>query len=29
MKNVYHIENGLNKLSDGRANPTYKTAPAV
>jgi len=22
MKNVYHIERGLNKLSDGRVNPT-------
>ncbi|WP_160690521.1 hypothetical protein [Clostridium sp. C2-6-12] len=26
MKNVYHIENGLNKLTDGRINPTYDTA---
>ena len=25
MKNVYHIENNLNKLSDTRINPTYKT----
>ena len=25
MKNVYHIERGLNKLSDGRVNPTYST----
>ena len=23
MKNVYHLERGLNKLSDGRVNPTY------
>jgi len=22
MKNVYHLERGLNKLSDGRVNPT-------
>ena len=29
MKNVYHIENGLNKLSDGRVNPTYKTAQVI
>ncbi|WP_242841888.1 transposase [Clostridium beijerinckii] len=29
MKNVYHIENGLNKLTDGRVNPTYDTAKAV
>jgi hypothetical protein len=26
MKNVYHIERGLNKLSDGRVNPTYSGA---
>lgn len=26
MKNVYHIDRGLNKLTDGRANPTSKTA---
>jgi len=25
MKNVYHIQHGLNKLSDGRVNPTYST----
>ncbi|NOW06133.1 hypothetical protein BCM20_000679 [Clostridium beijerinckii] len=25
MKNVYHIENGLNKLTDGRIKPTYDT----
>ena len=24
MKNVYHVERGLNKLSDGRVNPTYR-----
>jgi len=29
MKNVYHIENGLNKLSDGRVNPTYKIAQVI
>ena len=29
MKNVYHIENGLNKLSYGRGNATYKTAQAI
>jgi predicted transposase YbfD/YdcC len=29
MKNVYNIENGLNKLTDGRINPTYDTAQVV
>ena len=29
MKNVYNIENGLNKLTDGRINPTYDTAKVV
>lgn len=29
MKNVYHIERGLNKLTDGRINPTYNTAKVV
>jgi len=29
MKNVYNIENGINKLSDGRVNPTYDTAKVV
>jgi hypothetical protein len=29
MKNVYHIENGLNKLSDERVNPTYNTAQVI
>ena len=29
MKNIYHIENGLNKLSDGRVNPTYNTAQVI
>ena len=26
MKNVYNMENGLNKLTDGGINPTYDTA---
>ncbi|KLU65797.1 hypothetical protein DEAC_c24270 [Desulfosporosinus acididurans] len=25
MKNVYQIDRGLDKLSDGRVNPTYST----
>jgi hypothetical protein len=25
MKNVYHLERGLNKLFDGRTKPTYST----
>ena len=29
MKNVYHIENGLNKLTDGRINPTHNTEKIV
>ena len=29
MKNVYHIERDLNKLSDGRVNPTYSTGQAI
>ncbi|MDT3701233.1 MAG: hypothetical protein RO469_17680 [Thermincola sp.] len=29
MKNVYHLERGLNKLSDGRANPTYSTGQVI
>jgi hypothetical protein len=29
MKNVYHIERGLNKLSDGRVNPTYSTGQVI
>ncbi len=29
MKNGYHIERGLNKLSDGRVNPTYSTAQVI
>jgi hypothetical protein len=29
MKNVYHIDRGLNKLSDGRVNPTYSTGQVI
>ena len=29
MKNVYHLERGLNKLSDGRVNPTYSTGQVI
>ena len=29
MKNVYHLDRGLNKLSDGRVNPTYSTGKVV
>ena len=29
MKNVYHIEKGLNQLTDGRINPTHDTAQVV
>jgi hypothetical protein len=29
MKNVYHIENRLNNLTDGRINPAYDTAQVV
>ena len=29
MKNVYHIEKGLNQLTDVRINPTYDTAQVV
>jgi len=29
MKNVYHLDRGLNKLSDGRVNPTYSTAQVI
>ena len=29
IKNVYHIENGLNKLSDGRFNLTYSTGQVI
>ncbi|MDR3600333.1 MAG: transposase [Desulfosporosinus sp.] len=29
MKNVYYLERGLNKLSDGRVNPTYSIGQVV
>lgn len=29
MKNVYHLERSLNKLSDGRVNPTYSTGQII
>lgn len=29
MKNVYHIKRGLNRLSDGRVNPTYSTGQVI
>ena len=29
MKNVYYIERGINKLSDGRKYPKYKTAQVI
>jgi hypothetical protein len=29
VKNVYHIERGLNKLTDGRVKPTYKTGQII
>jgi predicted transposase YbfD/YdcC len=29
MKSVYHIERGINKLSDGRVYPKYKTAQVI
>jgi hypothetical protein len=29
MKNVYQIDHGLNKLSDGRVNPTYCTGQVI
>ncbi len=29
MRNVYHIEHGINKLTDGRINPKYKTAQVI
>ena len=28
-KNVYHIDNGINKLTDGRVNPTYSTGQVI
>jgi len=29
IKNVYHVDRGLNKLSDGRVNPTYNTGQVI
>jgi len=29
MRNVYHVDRGLNKLSDGRVNPTYSTGQVI
>ena len=29
MKNTYHIERGLNKLSDGRVDPTFSTGQII
>ena len=29
MKNVYHIDQGINKLKDGRVNPKYKTRQVI
>ncbi|MDR3599065.1 MAG: hypothetical protein P4L49_01035, partial [Desulfosporosinus sp.] len=29
MKNVFHVDRGLNKLSDGRVNPTYRTGQVI
>jgi hypothetical protein len=29
MKNVYHIDNGVNKLKDGRVGPSYKTSTVI
>ena len=29
MKNVYHLEHGLNKMYDGRVNPTYSTGQVI
>src|SRR5665648_225007 len=29
IKNVYHLDRGLNKLSDGRVNPTYSTGQVI
>ena len=29
MKKVYHVDRGLNKLSDGRVNPTYSTGQVI
>ena len=29
MRNVYHVDRGLNKLSDGRTKPTYSTGQVI
>ncbi|WP_242975801.1 hypothetical protein [Desulfosporosinus sp. FKB] len=29
MKNVYQIDHGMNKLTDGRVNPTYSTGQVI
>ncbi|TGE31020.1 hypothetical protein [Desulfosporosinus sp. Sb-LF] len=29
MRNVYHVDRRLNKLSDGRVNPTYRTGQVI
>jgi hypothetical protein len=29
MKNVYHIDQGINKLKVGRVNPKYKTGQVI
>jgi len=29
MKNVYHVDRGLNKLSDGRVNATYSIGQVI
>ena len=29
MKDVYHIDRGLSKLSDGRVNPTYSAGQVI
>jgi hypothetical protein len=29
MKNVYHIDQGINKLKDRRVNPKYKTKQVI
>ena len=29
MRNVYRVDRGLNKLSDGRVNPTYSTGQVI
>ena len=29
MKNGYHVDRVLNKLSDGRVNPTYSTGQVI